>query len=179
MNYVLNFGAHKGQNILDVPLSYINWCIKNIERYPFNDKELMKEVIIKKISTFIEENGILIGSRAWGGSRDNSDYDYCVTKYTSFRIQKMLENSNIKFRKITGYGTSSKLKNEYSYYIDFPDKTYNIIVYESLDRIILVNKAFEKLKQKDKDYNKNILNKEYRVKYCERFIRTWGDTVRY
>lgn len=45
--YIIRFGNHKGDDISDVPLHYLKWCIKNLENNGFV-KEAEKEVERRK-----------------------------------------------------------------------------------------------------------------------------------
>lgn len=36
-DYVFTFGKHEGEHIKDVPPSYVNWCLNNIDWFDFEE----------------------------------------------------------------------------------------------------------------------------------------------
>jgi hypothetical protein len=71
----------------------------------------------------------LVGSRAWGGSQTNSDYDYMVNKKAASGIADMLRSENISIQENSGSVENG------SCYICVDGKVFNLIYLN--DKVLL------------------------------------------
>lgn len=131
-----------------------------------------------------DSNVIPIGSRVWGGSTDNSDYDFCMDDVVFKKLIPRLEELGIVIDNLFGmYGESVKdapMRNigNYKFYLyKIQDSTYthervqvNIITYSPAQLIMIedINQAMAELV--GTELHKRICNnKAIRVKVFECF----------
>lgn len=89
-----------------------------------------------KLIEAIQENGILIGSRAWGGYTKNSDYDYVFDEEIMYLLLKFFEKKQIEIQYLTGNSDNQQehaMFNIANVKVRLNDGIYNLMSYEKED----------------------------------------------
>lgn len=115
----------------------------------------------------------LIGSRAWGGYSDCSDYDFIASNKIESTVFDIMYELDINFTSNTGYEGESILFNEKSVKFILDNKVVNILFYKDEDypKIDLVANMMLSL-SKTKHFDKAIENKNKRHRLFEKLVET-------
>ena len=135
-----------------------------------------------KIFNAILTSGILIGSRAWGGFKQNSDWDIILSEENYDKVKIYCKNNNIHFThyfggsdNITGH-TMFNITNDKLHFED--GRIINILTYEKEDlgKIKELNRIVEALNsgpvgkqmQEDKQVRIRIVETMLEILFCEK-----------
>lgn len=116
------------------------------------DKERLRNIL---------SEGTLIGSRAWGGSTEESDFDVVLTELQSIEIENIVKDLQITY---TEYEDDKFLQSDYNYKFSFEGKLINIIVVPE-ERIAIISRAsglMSTMKRLKAEENK-VMQKEERI----------------
>jgi len=130
----------------------------------------------KKLAENILENGILIGSRKWGGSYNHSDYDLVFNSEDTEKLIDFLESRKIKFGLNDGMSGRDKhtMYNKYNLKVHLDGKMINVIGYDSqfIPMVKELNEFMEVF-SKFSSYENIKFNKDRRIEIVETFINNW------
>jgi len=107
-----------------------------MENEDFSPVAIMGAGDLKLLRGMIKNYGILIGSRKWGGSTANSDWDYAFdNKYTK-EIQELLTRNGVRYDALYGYEDENgewknTMNNVISMKFIIRNKIINLITYNS------------------------------------------------
>jgi predicted nucleotidyltransferase len=134
--------------------------------------------LLKGMVEYLLNNGILIGSRRWGGEKPNSDWDVVFNRSTFFELMQRLHKYEDKHIKLTfnrNY-SDNKMYNIENVKIKFNDEKYikeeiNILVYrdEELPLIDELNHYMDEIRDTQLGLLMK-LDKEIRIKVVEIFL---------
>lgn len=119
----------------------------------------------------VKGSEFMIGSRVWGGSHDNSDYDFIYTDEKVKKLVKYLrEKQYVNVQEWGGSGAGHKLYNvgNYVFYLD-GDKI-NILSYKSKD-IKKVKLASEFMLNLPPEIKEGLKEKAIRIVFFEFIIK--------
>jgi len=116
------------------------------------------------------------GSRAWGCSTSNSDWDYLVTNRLLYKILDVIKKYDESLITYTGSGTSydgtTKLFNTYSVEFIIKGKTINLVSYDDMEYNIMVVCNNDMLRAiKTPNFNEAIKDKQKRHRIFEELIK--------
>lgn len=116
----------------------------------------------------------LFGSRAWGGSTDDSDWDYITSMLYIVDIRTLLNSDPEVENIICSEYDNNVLANKESVKFRYRGKIYNFIFYEPEN--LWISKSVNSLMYKIKDvevFHKRVSNnKSIRIKFCEMYFDT-------
>jgi len=115
----------------------------------------------------------LIGSRAWGGYSEKSDYDFIISTKIESKIFDLLYALSIDFTNEQNYEGNNLLFNTKNVKFTFNNKIINLLFYSDSDypKIDLVANSMMSL-SKMKHFDNNIKDKKKRHKLFETLVET-------
>lgn len=135
-----------------------------------------KEAKINAIKEYLLKNGILIGSRKWGGVHKDSDYDLVFSAERWIKLSQRLDKYNdyffIDYFPGSSAGATNRMFNIENIKIRFPGgQVYNILTYkeEDIQKILYLNEAMETL-QGTEIMERAIDDKNVRIELVETFL---------
>ena len=119
--------------------------------------------------------GTLFGSRAWGCSTSNSDWDYLVTNRLLYTILDVIKKYDESLITYTGSGTSydgtTKLFNTYSVEFAIKEKTINLVSYDDIEYTLIVMCNNDMLRAiKTPNFSEAIKDKQKRYRIFEELV---------
>ena len=120
---------------------------------------------LDKLVEGIEKSCTLIGSRRWGGYKEDSDYDYVILEEHSEELISYFNRVNINIEANSKYN-GSRMYNTKSYKVNINNREFNFIVYsnDKIDMIERLNILMDSLKT---GYENIFDNRESRIHFCE------------
>lgn len=135
-----------------------------------------KEAKINEIKNYLFRNGILIGSRKWGGSHKDSDYDLVFSNERWHKLSQRLDLYHdylfIDYFPGSSAGATNRMFNTENVKIRFPGgDVYNILTYneEDIQKIHDLNEAMESLCGTE-ILKRSIDDKSVRIELVETFL---------